>query len=56
MMIRFKEVTFIGVILDEHLLWKPHISHIASKVSKSVGIIGRSSPCLTKLALKTLYN
>ena len=28
---------------------------IASKISKSVGIIGRSSPCLTSLALKTLY-
>ena len=29
--------------------------HIAGKISKSVGIIGRSSPCFTKLALKTLY-
>ena len=54
-MIRTKEVTFLGVILDENLSWKSHISHIAGKISKSVGIIGRSSPCLTKLALKTLY-
>ena len=42
-MIRTKEVTFLGVILDENLSWK------------SVDIIGRSSPCLTTLALKTLY-
>ena len=54
-MIRVKEGTFLGVILDENLSWKPHISHIAGKVSKPVGIFGRSSPCLTKLALKTLY-
>ena len=51
-MIRTKEVTFLGVILDENLSWK---SHISCKISKSVGIIGRSSPCLTTLALKTLY-
>ena len=54
-MIRTKEVTFLGFILDENLSWKSHISHIASETSKSVGIIGRSSPCLSKLTLKTLY-
>ena len=54
-MTRVKEVTFLGVILDENLSWKPPISHIACNISKSIGIIGRSSPCLTKLALKTLY-
>jgi hypothetical protein len=34
-----KETMFLGVILDEHLSWKSHISHIASKISKSIGII-----------------
>ena len=38
-MIHTKEVTFLGVILDENLSWKSHISHIASKISKSVGTI-----------------
>ena len=52
-MIHLKEVTFFGVILDENLSWKPPIIYIAGKISKSV--IGRSSPCLTKLTLKTLY-
>jgi hypothetical protein len=33
------EVGFLGVILDEHLTWKPHISHVARKMSKSIGII-----------------
>ena len=30
-----KETMFLGVILDEHISWKSHISHIASKISKS---------------------
>ena len=34
-----KEVMFLGVILDEHLSWKSHISHVANKISKSIGII-----------------
>ena len=54
-MICTTEVTFLGVILDGNLSWKSHISHIAGKISKYVDIIGGSSPCLTTLALKTLY-
>ena len=34
-----KEVNFLGVFLVETLSWKPHNSQVASKVSKSVGII-----------------
>ena len=34
-----KEVNFLGVILDETLSWKPYISQVASKVSKSVRVI-----------------
>ena len=33
-----KEVIFVGVILDEHLSWKSHISHVAN-----FGIICRAS-------------
>ncbi len=36
---RVKEVAFLGVVLDEHLSWKPHISQVARKISKSIGII-----------------
>ena len=54
-LVRVKETTFLGVILDEHLSWKSHISHIASKVPKSIGIIYKSSFCLTRFALRTLY-
>ena len=43
-----KEVMFLGVILDEHLSWKSHISHVANKISKSIGIIYRASFYLFK--------
>ena len=29
------EVCFLGVILDENLSWKAHISYVAHKISKS---------------------
>ena len=36
---RVKETVFLGVILDEHLSWKPHILSVSRKTSKSIGII-----------------
>ena len=52
---RVKEVVFLGVILDEHLSWKSHIAHLSSKVSRSIGIIHKSTFCLHKSALRMLY-
>ena len=34
---------FLGVVLDEHLTWKPHISQVARKISKSIGVINRAT-------------
>ena len=36
---RVKETVFLGVILDEHLSWKPHILSVSRKISKSIGIL-----------------
>ena len=52
---KVKEVCFLGVMLDENLSWKAHISHVAHKISKSIGIIYRSSFYLFKSALRILY-
>jgi hypothetical protein len=52
---RVKEVVFLGVILDEHISWKPHISHVARKISKSIGIIYKASFFLSKSSLCKLY-
>ena len=50
-----KETVFLGVVLDEHLSWKPHISQVARKISKSIGVINRARFFLPKPCLKTLY-
>lgn len=52
---RVNEVVFLGVILDEHLSWKSHIHSVTRKVSKAIGIIYKSSFCLNKPSLYTLY-
>ena len=41
--------------MDETLSWKSHISHIANKISKSIGIMFKSSFYVPKLSLATLY-
>ena len=28
---------FLGVYIDQHLMWKTHVNFIAAKISKSVG-------------------
>lgn len=50
-----KEIVFLGIVLDEHLSWKSHISYVSCKISKSVGIIRKSSFYLLKSSLLTLY-
>ena len=52
---RAKETVFLGVILDENLNWKSQISDIATKVSKSIGIIYKCSFYLSKTPLRILY-
>ena len=50
---RVEEVVFLGVILDEHISWKPHISHVARKISKSSFFLLKSSLC--KLYYSLVY-
>ena len=34
-------IKYLGVLIDNHLTWKYHISHVASKISRNIGIIAR---------------
>ena len=52
---KVNETKFLGIIIDEQLKWKPHISHVCSKVSKGIGIIWRIRYLLPKSVVKTLY-
>ena len=48
---RVKEVLFLGVIVDKHLSWKPQIQNVTRKISKSIGIIHKSSFLLKQEAM-----
>jgi hypothetical protein len=46
---------FLGIILDDKLRWKNHISYITQKISKSIGILTRACPQLNTYILRQLY-
>ena len=48
-------IKFLGVIIDEHLSLKEHISTVAAKISKSIGIISKSRFDISNKALFMVY-
>ena len=52
---RVRATKFLGVIIDEKLTWKDHISLVRSKLSKTVGILYRIRHLLNRSALFILY-
>ena len=49
------ETKFLGVLIDQHLSWKPHIDFVSKKISKSVEIIAKALFYLSSQTLTTLY-
>ena len=43
---RVRSICYEGVILDEHLSWKEHVSKVFTKVSERLGLLGRIRVCL----------
>lgn len=48
--------TFLGVIYEEKLNWKPRIKHLHAKVSRSVGVLCRARSFLVCKSLHILYS
>ena len=46
---------FLGVIIDDKLIWKNHIDGICSKISKAIGVINRVKHILPLNILVQLY-
>lgn len=46
---------FLGVLIDETLSWKPHIKHVETKISKTLGVLHRVKFNLDFKTLKTIY-
>ena len=49
------ETKFLSVLIDQHSSWKPDISFLLKKISKSVGIIAKARFYLSSQTLQTLY-
>ena len=47
---------FLGIIIDDKLTWKSHISHLQAKVSCAIGLIYRIRYKLTKQSITLIYN
>ena len=52
---RVRATKFLGVIIDEKIAWKDHISLVRSKLEKTVGIFYRVRHLLNRSALFILY-
>ena len=53
---QLKTVKFLGVLIDEDMKWKSHISNILTNVSRNVGIINKMRDYLPQHILLLLYN
>ena len=51
-----KNVTkYLGVLIDDKLLWKDQINHINLKIRRGIGMLGRLKDLVAKSTLRTLY-
>jgi len=50
------EFDFLGIRLDKHLNWKPHVNMVSKKISKTIGILARVKNYIPKCALLNIYN
>ena len=55
MLSRTECVKYLGVIIDDKLIWKPHITPIKKQVSKASGIICKLTHYSRFKSLKTVY-
>ena len=49
------ETKFLGVVIDNKLTWKSHISLLCKKISKSIAILKLLKYTYPKIILRTLY-
>ena len=52
---RVTKAKFLGIIVDQHLNWKDHISMVSLKISISCGIISRIRSTLDIKSKKMIY-
>jgi hypothetical protein len=53
---RVYQTKFLGVIIESHLKWNAHITTVANKISKTIGILNKAKHVLATNHLKMLYH
>ena len=49
------EGKFLGIIIDDEIIWKAHLNHISSKMNKTIALLRFLRYTFPKPILKTLY-
>ena len=52
---RKSSIKFLGIPLDENLLWKKHLKLTENKTGKNIGLIYKAKPYVNKDSLLALY-
>ena len=53
---KVKYIKFLGVLLDEHLTWRYHITELSKKLARTCGILFKVKCLLPRSILIMLYN
>ena len=48
-------VKYLGILIDNHLTWKPYIDYVTTKISKAIGVIARLRHLVPQSTLLNLY-
>ena len=51
-----EQFDFLGLILHKHLIWKSHVTRVANKINKTIGIIIKLKYQIPQTTLLTIYN
>ena len=51
----FKNIIFLGVIIDHNLNWPNHILYIKNTIYKYIGIINKTRSLLNKNTIRNIY-
>ena len=53
---KVSDTKFLGVVIHEHLSWKPHMEYLLKKIRSSIYCIKKIKPFLDRKALLLLYH
>ena len=53
---RVSDFNFLGVTINEHIDWSPHINKLSNKISRTLGVMNKLKRCLPHAIMKLMYN